>query len=65
MNLRGVTCRFCGHNTRMFSPICGKCHQRKSFAQRLPIMALPPLVTVIVLVGVATAGLLIRNWMMP
>ena len=61
MNIRGVTCRFCGHNTRLMSPICGKCHQRKSLVQRLPILVLPPLVIVILLVGVATAGLLINH----
>jgi hypothetical protein len=63
MNVRGVTCRFCGHNTRMFSPVCGKCHQRKAFAQRLPIMLLPVLVMIIVLVGVAAAGLMLSRGM--
>lgn len=61
MNLRGVTCRFCGHNTRMFSPICGMCHQRKTLVQRLPIMLLPAVTILILLVGVSTAGLLINH----
>ena len=61
MNLRGITCRFCGHNTRMFSPVCGKCHQRKSLVQRLPIILLPAVAIVVLLVVVATAGLLINH----
>lgn len=61
MNVRGVTCRYCGHDTRMFSPVCGKCHQPKSFAQRLPIILLPVAVALVVLGGVATAGFMISH----
>ncbi len=48
-DLRGVRCRNCGHDTRLFSPICGKCFRRKGFLQRLPIYLLP----VATLLGVA------------
>jgi hypothetical protein len=37
---RGVTCPYCGHNTRLFSGYCGLCHQRKPFASRLPVILL-------------------------
>lgn len=34
--LRGVTCVYCDHNTRLFSIHCGRCGRRKPGLQRLP-----------------------------
>lgn len=39
-SIRGVTCPYCGHNTRMFSPVCGKCYERKPTRLLTPIYAL-------------------------
>lgn len=37
---RGVTCVYCEHNTRLFSPRCGACGRQKLGVQRLPIYGL-------------------------
>ncbi|WP_127900290.1 hypothetical protein [Solirhodobacter olei] len=34
--IRGVRCRNCGHDTRLFSSSCGRCGRRKTFSQSLP-----------------------------
>ena len=47
-DLRGIHCRNCGADTRLFSPICGHCLHRKNAVQRLPITLLP----VVILLGV-------------
>lgn len=57
-DMRGVTCRYCGHNTRLFSPICGKCFQRKTRVQRLPIYLMPPAVMLAVASGVVVVSAL-------
>ena len=34
--IRGVHCRECGHNTRLFASRCGRCGVPKTLWQRMP-----------------------------